>query len=73
MAGGRGERLWPLVRATRPKVCLSPNGTGSLLRATVERLRGVWPSARWLIVTTEGQEEAVWASVPASLRRSIVV
>jgi mannose-1-phosphate guanylyltransferase len=73
MAGGRGERLWPLVRANRPKVCLAPDGRRSLLQATVERLSPAWPGANWLVVTTREQAAAVRAALPASMRRSIVV
>ncbi len=73
MAGGRGERLWPLVRVSTPKVCLAPDGKHSLLHATVERLRGVWPGASWLIVTTQGQARAVRASLPRSLRSAVLV
>ncbi len=73
MAGGKGERLWPLVRATMPKVCLSPDGTRSLLRATVDRLRPAWPGARWLIVTSQGQEDAVRGCLPAALQGSVLV
>jgi len=73
MAGGRGERLWPLVRQSIPKVCLSPDGRGSLLRNTIDRLRPAWPGARWLIVTTREQADAVRAIVPAALRRAILI
>ena len=73
MAGGRGERLWPLVRTASPKVCLSPDGTRSLLRATIDRLGASWPGAAWLIVTTHEQASAVRAALPARLRRSLMV
>lgn len=73
MAGGRGERLWPLVRVGRPKVCLSLDGRMSLLEATVRRLRPVWPTADWLIVTTREQAHAVSACLPSPLRRSLLV
>lgn len=73
MAGGRGERLWPLVRARRPKVCLSPDGSCSLLQATIERLRPVWPSARWLVVTVHDQARAVRSCLPPSLRAAVLV
>lgn len=73
MAGGRGERLWPLVRRAVPKVCLSPDGRGSLLRNTIDRLRPAWPGAQWLIVTTHEQARAIRAIVPAALRRAILV
>lgn len=61
MAGGKGERLWPLVHADHPKVCLSPDGKRSLLETTIERVRFVWPDAKYLIVTTEQQLEPVKA------------
>ena len=73
MAGGKGERLWPLVRVSRPKVCLSPDGTRTLLQQTIARLRAAWPGARWLIVTTAGQAKAVRESLPRPLRRCVFV
>jgi len=73
LAGGRGERLWPLVRAASPKVCLSLDGHRSLLRATIERLRAAWPQAEWLIVTTREQAQAVRRALPPSLRRALLV
>ncbi|MBI4597990.1 MAG: mannose-1-phosphate guanylyltransferase [Candidatus Omnitrophica bacterium] len=73
MAGGRGERLWPLVRAARPKVCLCPEGKCSLLQATIDRLRPAWPKAQWLIITTPEQAAAVRADVPQALRRRVLV
>jgi mannose-1-phosphate guanylyltransferase len=73
MAGGRGERLWPLVRTNRPKVCLAPDGRRSLLRATVERFSSVWPRPEWLIVTTQEQAAAVRAALPAPMRQSVIV
>lgn len=39
LAGGKGERFWPLSRRQRPKQFLSLDGSGtSLLQATAERL-----------------------------------
>lgn len=39
LAGGKGERFWPLSRKDRPKQFLSLDGSGkSLLQATAERL-----------------------------------
>lgn len=73
MAGGKGERLWPLVRASAPKVCCSPTGRRNLLRMTIDRLRLVWPGATWLIVTTQDQAEAVRAGLPPSMRRAMMV
>jgi mannose-1-phosphate guanylyltransferase len=73
MAGGKGERLWPLVRAAWPKVCLSPDGRRSLLQATIDRLRAAWPKAQWLIVTTRGQAGPVRRALAPSMRRALLV
>ncbi len=72
VAGGRGERLWPLVRANRPKVCLSVNGR-TLLGATIARLRGAWPGAEWMVITVPGQARAVRAALPRELRHALIV
>jgi mannose-1-phosphate guanylyltransferase len=72
MAGGRGERLWPLVRTAVPKACLAPDGRRTLLQTTVDRLRRAWPQAGWLIVTTEEHAEAVRRVLPGRLRRCIL-
>jgi len=42
LAGGKGERFWPLSRKQRPKQFLSLDGSGkSLLQATADRLLSV--------------------------------
>lgn len=38
MAGGKGERLWPLSTEERPKPLISLNGNQTLLEETVQRL-----------------------------------
>ena len=39
LAGGKGERFWPLSRQDRPKQFLSLDGSSrSLLQATADRL-----------------------------------
>jgi mannose-1-phosphate guanylyltransferase len=54
LAGGKGERFWPLSRSQRPKqfLCLDGSGT-SLLQATAERLLtlgGGWENL-WVITS----------------------
>lgn len=54
LAGGKGERFWPLSRTKRPKQFLSLDGSGrSLLQATADRLldlAGGW-SNLWVITS----------------------
>lgn len=46
LAGGRGERLWPLSRAEVPKPFLRMSGGKSLLRDTLDRALSVAPPDR---------------------------
>jgi len=53
LSGGSGERFWPLSTPDRPKQFLSVFGGKSLIRQAVERLRGLVPPERILIVTAK--------------------
>ena len=52
LAGGVGERLWPLSRIDHPKQFLSIGSMHTLLEQSVERLRGVIPSENMKVVTS---------------------
>lgn len=55
LAGGKGERFWPLSRKHRPKQFLSLDGSGkSLLQATADRLlplAGSWENL-WVVTSS---------------------
>jgi len=51
LAGGRGERFWPLSRRRRPKPFLALGARDSLLRETVRRARSIAPSRAIRVVT----------------------
>jgi len=51
MAGGNGERFWPLSTQAKPKQFLSIIGGKALLTLAVERLQGLFPPERILIIT----------------------
>jgi mannose-1-phosphate guanylyltransferase len=54
LAGGSGERFWPLSRPDRPKQFLPLAGNLSLIRATFERLRPVvGPDRVWVVTSAE--------------------
>jgi len=55
MAGGSGTRLWPVSRQKHPKHILPLLGDRSLFQTTVERLEGLIPAEKLLVVTTESQ------------------
>lgn len=50
MAGGRGERFWPLSGKTLPKPFLSLLGEKTMIQQTVERIMSLIPEERILIV-----------------------
>lgn len=59
LAGGSGERFWPLSRRNRPKQLLRLVSEQTLLEETVARLDGLVPPERILILTNVEQEKAV--------------
>jgi mannose-1-phosphate guanylyltransferase len=61
LAGGSGERFWPLSRRSRPKQLLSLFSDETLLEATLRRLDGLVPRTNVLILTNAEQEVGVRA------------
>src|SRR5213083_1444294 len=59
LAGGSGERFWPLSRRARHKQLLSLVSNKTLLEETLARLDGLIPPERTLILTNTEQESAV--------------
>lgn len=53
LAGGRGERFWPLSRHQRPKQLLRLVGDQTLLAQAVNRLEGLIPPDRVYVVTNQ--------------------
>ena len=52
MAGGGGERLWPVSTPKRPKQFVDIFGGKPLIRHAFDRLRGLIPPERTLVVTS---------------------
>ena len=66
LAGGRGERFWPLGRASRPKQFVDLFGGKPLIALAVERLRGLVPPERVLVVTSRDLVPATPEQRPAA-------
>jgi mannose-1-phosphate guanylyltransferase len=64
MAGGGGTRLWPISRMERPKQLLPLIGEETLFQGTVQRLEGIFPPERILVVTVTGQAEEMQQQAP---------
>ncbi len=69
LAGGRGERFWPLSTHDRPKQFISLFGGKPLLTLAVERLQDVAPASNIFIITSRdliaATQEVVY-NVPAA-------
>ncbi len=57
MAGGSGERFWPMSRKSRPKHLLKLFSDKTLLEETVRRLEGVVPMQNIFVLTNQAQLE----------------
>ena len=73
MAGGKGERFWPLSRDGRPKQFLRIVGPHSMITETALRNRALVPPSRLLVVTTRAQARSVAHALPTIPRRNIIV
>lgn len=59
LAGGRGERFWPLSRRDRPKQLLPIISDKTMLEETINRVAPLFPPERTWIVTGEDIAEPV--------------
>src|SRR5436853_5926148 len=59
LAGGSGERFWPLSRRNRPKQLRRLVSEGTLLEETIARLEGLVPPERILILANVEQEKSM--------------
>lgn len=64
MAGGKGERLWPLSKGHRPKQLLSLGSDKSLLRATFDRTVQLTKPEYVYVVTNEQIADTVRKQLP---------
>jgi len=64
MAGGRGERFWPVSRQATPKQLLTLLGKRSFLQQAVDRVLPLVPIRNILVITNEAQAAAVRKQLP---------
>ena len=65
LAGGYGERFWPASTAARPKQLLSLLGDRTMLEMAVDRLEGLIPVERVLVLTSEDLVEPTRSATPS--------
>ncbi len=73
LAGGHGERFWPLSRKAKPKHHLALFSERTLLSATLDRLTGLVPPERTLVLTGADQAAAVRALLPEIPAANLIV
>lgn len=64
MAGGKGERFWPMSRERRPKQLLALAGGKPLICQAIDRLAGLVPPERTVVVTNASLVEPIRALLP---------
>jgi mannose-1-phosphate guanylyltransferase len=64
LAGGKGERFWPMSTRKRPKQLLSLVGDRPLLAQAVDRLEGLVPHERVFIITNADLVDASREAAP---------
>jgi mannose-1-phosphate guanylyltransferase len=72
MAGGSGTRFWPASRAALPKQLLPLAGQQTLLADTVQRLDGLVPPERTMVVTSARLLDAVRGQLPGVPEQGLV-
>ena len=73
LAGGGGTRLWPYSRKSRPKQTLKIWGERTLFQQAVDRLQGIFPYERILIVTTISMVGKLQTQVPQIQRKNYIL
>jgi mannose-1-phosphate guanylyltransferase len=72
MAGGSGTRFWPASRASLPKQLLDLVGGKTMMQATVERLAGLVPPERVMVVTNQRLVEPIRQQLPELPAASVI-
>src|SRR5215831_10170325 len=72
MAGGKGERFWPVSREKTPKQLLTLLGTRSFLQQAVDRVLPVVPIKNIFIITNEIQAPEVRKQLPRLPKQNVI-
>lgn len=64
LAGGTGERFWPLSRREKPKQFLPLFGQRTMLQLTMDKLKGLITAQNVFVVTDKAYEDLVAAQLP---------
>src|SRR5438552_8778959 len=72
MAGGKGERFWPVSREQTPKQLLALLGNRSFLQQAVDRVLPLVPIKNILVITNEVQAPQVRKQLPKLPKQNVI-
>src|SRR5687767_12779297 len=72
MAGGRGERFWPVSREKTPKQLIKLLGEKSFVQQTVDRVLPVVPHKNIIVITNSLQAREVAKQLPKLPKENII-
>ena len=72
MAGGRGERFWPVSREKTPKQLIKLLGDRSFLQQAVDRVLPLVPAENVFVITNEVQAPEVRKQLPKLPKHNVV-
>ncbi|MBD3168715.1 MAG: NTP transferase domain-containing protein [candidate division Zixibacteria bacterium] len=73
LAGGKGERFWPLSRTDRPKQFLRLTSDRTMISETVDRIRPLIPLEKVVLVTGENISDKINEHVPDLPRENVLI
>ena len=72
MAGGKGERFWPVSREKTPKQLITLPGGKSFLQQAVDRVLPLVPLKNIFIITNAVQADAVRKQLPKLPKGNVI-
>jgi mannose-1-phosphate guanylyltransferase len=73
LAGGKGQRFWPVSIPGRPKQFIDIAGDGTMLSRTWQRLTSFIPEEKILLLTVEDQIDRILSELPSLRHDNIFV
>lgn len=73
LAGGKGERFWPLSRSGHPKQLLKITSNKTMLQETIDRVSDLIPIERTLVVTGENIKPEILKKIPYLKEENLLV
>lgn len=72
MAGGSGERFWPLSRMRKPKQLLALTSSSMMIEEAIDRIAPLVPSERILIITSEVLQQPLIDALPGIPAENVI-